>query len=46
VSLGLAAGESLAPGERIVAWTQPTLGTIAALTGAPGALTLDRYADA
>jgi hypothetical protein len=43
VSLALAAGESFSPGERIVAWTQPTLGTIAALTGAPGALTLDRF---
>ena len=46
VSLSLAAGESLAPGERIVAWTQPSPGTIAALTGAPGALTLDRFSDA
>jgi hypothetical protein len=45
VSLSLAAGESLSPGQRIVAWTQPTLGTIAALTGAPGALTLDRFSD-
>jgi hypothetical protein len=46
VSLTLAGGETLAPGERIVAWTQPAPGTIAALTGAPGALTLDRFADA
>jgi peptidase M23-like protein len=46
VSLALAGGESLSPGDRIVAWTQPALGTIAALTGAPGALTLDRFANA
>ena len=46
VSLGLVAGEALSPGERIVAWTQPALGTIAALTGAPGGLTLDRFANA
>ena len=45
VALTLASGETLSPGERIVAWTQPTPGTIAALTGAPGALTLDRFAD-
>ena len=45
VSLTLAAGETLTPGERIVAWTQPAPGTVAALTGAPGALTLDRFAD-
>jgi hypothetical protein len=45
VSLVLATGESFSPGERIVAWTQPTLGTIAALTGAPGALTLDRFSN-
>ena len=46
VSLELAAGESFSPGERIVAWTQPAPGTIAALTGLPGALTLDRFSDA
>ena len=46
VALTLASGESLSPGQRIVAWTQPTLGTVAALTGAPGALTLDRFANA
>jgi Peptidase family M23 len=46
VSLSLAAGESFSAGEHIVAWTQPALGTIAALTGAPGALTLDQFADA
>jgi hypothetical protein len=45
VSLTLGAGETLSPGERIVAWTQPALGTVAALTGAPGALTLDRFSD-
>jgi hypothetical protein len=45
VSLSLAAGESFTLGEHIVAWTQPTLGTIAALTGAPGALTLERFSD-
>lgn len=46
VSLALGAGESFSPGERIVAWTQPALGSVAALTGAPGALTLDRFSDA
>jgi hypothetical protein len=46
VSLTLASGESFSPGERIVAWTQPAPGTIAALTGAPGALTLDRFSNA
>ncbi len=46
VSLGLSAGESFSPGERIVAWTEPTLGTVAALTGAPGALTLERFSAA
>ncbi len=45
VSLTLSDGEALAPGEQIVAWTQPAPGTIAALTGAPGALTLDRFSD-
>ena len=45
VSLTLAGGESLSPGEHIVAWTQPALGTVPALTGAPGALTLDRFSD-
>ena len=43
VTLTLAGGESFSPGERIVAWTRPAPGTIAALTGAPGALTLDRF---
>jgi hypothetical protein len=46
VSLVLSAGESFSPGEHIVVWTEPTLGTIAALTGAPGALTLERFSDA
>jgi hypothetical protein len=46
VSLTLASGETLSPGQRIVVWTQPALGTIAALSGAAGALTLDRFADA
>jgi hypothetical protein len=30
------------PGEKIVAWTLPAPGTLEALTGAPGALSLDR----
>lgn len=30
------------PGEKIVAWTLPALGSVAALTGEPGALSLDR----
>ncbi|HST13906.1 MAG TPA: M23 family metallopeptidase [Gaiellaceae bacterium] len=46
VSLALAAGESFSTGERIVAWTRPALGSVAALTGAPGALMLDRFSDA
>jgi hypothetical protein len=46
IILTLAGGETLSPGEQIVAWTQPAVGTIAALTGAPGALTLDRYTSA
>jgi hypothetical protein len=46
VSLSLAGGETFSPGERIVAWTEPALATVPALTGAPGALTLDRFSDA
>jgi hypothetical protein len=45
----LAAGATAGlPGEgsRVVAWTLPASGTIAALTGAPAALTLDRVAPA
>jgi hypothetical protein len=30
------------PGEPLVAWTAPTLGTLQALSGAPGALVIDR----
>ena len=30
------------PGEKVVAWTLPAPGTVDALTGAPGALSLDR----
>jgi hypothetical protein len=30
------------PGEKIVAWTMPAPGTVAALSGAPGALSVDR----
>jgi hypothetical protein len=30
------------PGSTLVVWTQPAPGTLAAITGAPGALTLDR----
>ena len=41
-----APARSSLPGERIVAWTQPALGSVAALTGAPGALMLDRFSDA
>jgi hypothetical protein len=44
VSLTLTGGETFVPGEEIVAWTQPAPGTVAALTGAPGALELDRFA--
>jgi hypothetical protein len=43
VSLTLTGGETFVPGERIVAWTEPAPGTVAALTGAPGALALDRF---
>jgi len=32
-----------AAGEAIIAWTLPSPGTLAALTGAPGALSLDRF---
>jgi len=32
------------PGARIVAWTRPAPGTVEALTGAPDAITLDRFA--
>jgi hypothetical protein len=46
VSLALGGGESFSPGERIVAWTRPALGSTAALTGAPGGLVLDRFAAA
>jgi hypothetical protein len=35
---------ALAPGTAIVVWTQPAAGTIRALTGATGALTVDRVA--
>ncbi len=46
VSLSLPALDASAwtftPGERIVAWTRPAPGTVEALTGAPGALSLDR----
>jgi Peptidase family M23 len=38
----LTAGESFAVGERIVAWTQPSPGTLGALTGQPGSLLLAR----
>jgi peptidase M23-like protein len=40
-----AASASATPvvGEAIVAWTLPSQGTLAALTGAPGALSLDRF---
>jgi hypothetical protein len=34
--------ETFTPGEKIVAWTLPAPGTVEALTGAPGALSLDR----
>ncbi|HEU5362207.1 MAG TPA: M23 family metallopeptidase [Gaiellaceae bacterium] len=44
VSLTLTGGETFLPGEQIVAWTEPAPGTVAALTGAPGALELDRFA--
>jgi hypothetical protein len=44
VSLTLTGGETFVPGEEIIAWTEPAPGTVAALTGAPGALALDRFA--
>ena len=34
--------DTFLPGEKVVAWTLPAPGTIDALTGAPGALSLDR----
>ena len=37
-----ASASTFAPGEKIVAWTLPAPGTVEALTGMPGALTLDR----
>ena len=33
-----------ATGDAIVAWTLPAPGTLAAMSGAPGALSLDRFA--
>ena len=42
-----AAGTATAPaspGDAVVVWTRPCAGTLAALSGAPGALTLDRLA--
>jgi hypothetical protein len=44
VSLAMSAGLPTAPvaGQQIVAWTVPAPPTIAALTGAPAALTVDR----
>jgi Peptidase family M23 len=41
-AVAAAGGPSFVPGEQLVAWTLPTLGTVEALTGAPGALSLDR----
>ena len=46
VSLNIAADDTFVPGERIVAWTAPAPGTLAALSGAPGALVLDRFSSA
>jgi hypothetical protein len=40
---GAAPLEAPAAGASIVAWTQPAPGTLPALTGAPGALSLDRF---
>jgi hypothetical protein len=40
---GAAPLEAPAAGAAIVAWTQPAPGTLPALTGAPGALSLDRF---
>ncbi len=45
VSLTLTDGETFAPGEQIVAWTEPAPGTVEALTGAPGALELDHFSN-
>ncbi|HEY6962873.1 MAG TPA: M23 family metallopeptidase [Gaiellaceae bacterium] len=42
VTLELQNGETFVPGQKIVAFTQPAPGTIDALTGAPGALSLAR----
>jgi hypothetical protein len=45
VSLTLTGGETFAPGEQVVVWTEPAAGTVAALTGAPGALEIDHFSD-
>jgi hypothetical protein len=44
LTLTLPAGvdSTFVPGEQLVAWTLPALGTVEALTGVPGALSLDR----
>jgi hypothetical protein len=43
VTLAVDSDQVLDVGEHVVAWTAPAAGTIEALTGQPGALTLDRY---
>jgi len=44
VTITLTGGETFKPGERIVAWTEPSPGTLDALTGAAGALSLEKFA--
>jgi hypothetical protein len=44
VTITLTGGETFTPGERIVAWTEPSPGTLDALTGAAGALSLEKFA--
>jgi hypothetical protein len=44
VTLALEDGETFVTGQHVVAFTAPAAGTVAALTGAPGALALDRAA--
>jgi hypothetical protein len=42
VTLTLSTAETFTIGEKLVAWTLPSQATLPALSGAPGALVLDR----
>ncbi|HEX4525923.1 MAG TPA: M23 family metallopeptidase [Gaiellaceae bacterium] len=42
LTLPTGSDSTFVPGEQLVAWTLPALGTLEALTGVPGALSLDR----